>query len=125
MKIERIEKMKRLKNMEALLQEITIDGVKYHAYSKLLFDFAEKWATNMEIYMKEGKSIAECAEQAKQDYGDPLAAILLHNGAVSLLNLIWVHGEDLAKWHNENYCATECPLKMQDHEEKPSEEEKV
>ena len=119
--------MKRLKNMEALLQEITIDGVKYHAYSKLLFDFAEKWATNMEVYMEQGKTIAECAEQAKKDYGDPLGAILLYNGAVSLLNLIWVHGEELAKWNNAEFCATACPLKMQDceREEKPSEEEKV
>ena len=74
--------------------------------------------------MEQGQTVAECAEQAKQDYGDPLAAILLRDGAVSLLNLIWVHGEELAKWHNEQLCATQCPLK-QDRKEKPSEEEKV
>lgn len=117
--------MKRLKNMEPLLLEVTINGVKYHIYSKLLFDFAEKWATNMEGYMEQGQTVAECAEQAKQDYNDPLAAILLCDGAVSLLNLIWVHGEELAKWHNEQLCATQCPLKMQDRKERPSEEEKV
>ena len=34
--------MERLKNMEALLQEITIDGVvKYHI-ANFFFDFAEK-----------------------------------------------------------------------------------
>lgn len=69
-------------------------------YGKACFRYASEWAIRMEEAFRDGKKIAEVAEQLSQDADDEGITGFMYGVAVSILSKCWVHGEALRLWHN-------------------------
>jgi hypothetical protein len=69
-------------------------------YGQGVVDFAEKWASLMEIAIGEGKTIKEIAKETSHQADTDGITGFMYGCAVSSLAHFWVHGEELSRWHN-------------------------
>lgn len=75
---------------------------KHDPYGNAVTVFADKWARIMEAQMGMGQTLAECAESASGLADDDGITGFMYGCAVSILSQVWVHGEELRRWHNLN-----------------------
>lgn len=76
---------------------------KADPYSNAVMVFTAKWARIMEGQMRQGKTLAECADAACSLADDDGITGFMYGAAVSTLAQVWVHGEELRRWHNRQY----------------------
>lgn len=78
-------------------------------YGGAVIVYAEKWARIMEARMKQmpGVTVAECAEAASHLADDDGITGFMYGAAVSTLAQVWIHGEELRRWHNRQYMTEE------------------
>ena len=67
-------------------------------YSRACFDYAEKWAENIEAKMSEGHNLVDVAEQCEPN--EMQITGFMYGMSVGILSETWVHGEQLRQWHN-------------------------
>lgn len=70
-------------------------------YGKGTIKFCEKWASLMEVEISKGKTIPECADATMSVADDEGITGFMYGCAVSILSEVWVHGENLRRWHNK------------------------
>lgn len=71
------------------------------AYSRAIFDFAEKWAGLMEPRLEAGEKVEDIAEETEEVAikGSGLTGFM-HSAAAAILAKCWVHGEPFRRWFN-------------------------
>jgi hypothetical protein len=75
--------------------EVNTDG-----YGKGVIDFAERWARLMEGRIANGGTVEKCAEEASRLADNEGITGFMYGCAVSILSQVWIHGEQLRRWHN-------------------------
>jgi len=71
-------------------------------YGAAIVRFAEKWAVLMEVEIASGKTVKECANATSRIADDEGITGFMYGCAVAILSKVWVHGEDLRRWHNKD-----------------------
>ena len=69
-------------------------------YGGGVMSFAERWARLMEGRMANGDTLEACAEDASSLADNKGITGFMYGAAVSILSQVWVHGEQLRRWHN-------------------------
>ena len=70
------------------------------SYGAGVYRFAARWANLMERDMAGGKTIPDVAETSCSEADDEGITGFMYGAAVSVLSSVWVHGEELRRWHN-------------------------
>lgn len=81
------------------------EGVKINSdpYGGAVYKYAEGWAKLMQVELRKGKSIKDCAEETSHKMGFMGITGFMYGAAVVVLSKCWKHGEELRKWHNKEY----------------------
>ena len=66
-------------------------------------NFANRWALLMEAEIKKGATVADCAKATSDQADTEGITGFMYGAAVSTLAAVWVHGEDLRRWHNKDW----------------------
>ena len=61
--------------------------------------FAERWARLMEGRMANGDTLEACADEASSLADEGITGFM-YGCAVAILSQVWIHGEQLCRWHN-------------------------
>lgn len=69
-------------------------------YGSAVIRYAERWARLMESRLMGGESIASSAEQMSHLADNEGITGFMYGCAVSILSSVWIHGEELRRWHN-------------------------
>lgn len=69
-------------------------------YGGGIISFAERWARLMEGRMTNGDTLEACAEEASSLANNEGITGFMYGRAVSILSQVWIHGEQLRRWHN-------------------------
>ena len=69
-------------------------------YGGGVISFAERWARLMEGRMANGDTLEACAEEASSLADNEGITGFMYGCAVSILSKVWIHGEQLRRWHN-------------------------
>lgn len=72
------------------------------SYGNACVKYAEKWAMLMQAKMKDGASIASCADETGSLADDEGITGFMYGCAVSMLAQCWKYGEELRRWHNKD-----------------------
>lgn len=72
-------------------------------YGGACFTFAERWALLMQVAIKNGESIDQCADILSHEADVEGITGFMYGVAVSILSNHWKHGEKLKKWHNKKH----------------------
>lgn len=72
-------------------------------YGRCVFRYVERWATLMELDIKQGLSVRDIAESKSHEADTEGITGFMYGCAVSILSQCWTHGEELRKWHNKEY----------------------
>ena len=70
-------------------------------YGSGVIRFCEAWTRVMESEIANGKTIAGCADKAMSVADTEGITGFMYGCAVSILSKVWIHGEDLRRWHNK------------------------
>lgn len=71
------------------------------AYGACVMRYAERWAFLMEHEMEEeGKTVAQVAKATSNTADEEGITGFMYGCAVSILSRVWIHGEELRRWHN-------------------------
>jgi hypothetical protein len=86
----------------------TAVSVNTDPYGKCTVDYARDWARLMQRDIDQGKTLIDVAKQCSNaaDKGKGITGFM-YGCAVSILADVWVHGEELRKWHNKGYGVSE------------------
>ena len=68
-------------------------------YGGGVISFAERWARLMEGRMANGDTLEACADEVSSLANNGITGFM-YGCAVSILSQVWVHGEQLRRWHN-------------------------
>jgi hypothetical protein len=71
-------------------------------YGSAVYEFANRWACLMEARMAAGEALADIAKQASHQADTDGITGFMYGAAVSTLAAVWVHGEQLRRWHNRD-----------------------
>lgn len=71
-------------------------------YSGAVMTYAERWARLMEAMIAKGATVAGCAKEASHLADSEGITGFMYGCAVSTLAAVWIHGEDLRRWHNKD-----------------------
>jgi hypothetical protein len=71
-------------------------------YGSAINNFANRWALLMEAEIAKGASVADCAEAMNRQADTEGNTGFMYGAAVFTLAAVWVHGEDLRRWHNKD-----------------------
>ena len=71
-------------------------------YGLAINAFAERWAGLMEDAIASGETVASCAERTCDKADTDGITGFMYGCAVSILSKVWLHGEDLRRWHNKD-----------------------
>ncbi len=72
-------------------------------YGSGIFDYAERWADLMESHIRSGKILdAETMKSTSHVADTDGITGFMYGAAVSILSAVWIHGEQLRRWHNKN-----------------------
>jgi len=75
--------------------------INIDAYSAAVYQYAERWANLMEEGLKkEGVLVADIAEKTSREADTEGITGFMYGAAVATLSSVWVHGEQLRRWHN-------------------------
>lgn len=69
-------------------------------YGGGVISFAERWARLMEGRMANGDTLEACAQEASSLADNEGITGFMYGCAVSILSQVWIHGEELRRWHN-------------------------
>jgi len=69
-------------------------------YGGGVISFAERWARLMEGRMANGDTLEACADEAFSLADNEGITGFMYGAAVSILSQVWIHGEQLRRWHN-------------------------
>ena len=69
-------------------------------YGDEVINFAERWARLMESQIVTGGTLEACAESASSLADNEGITGFMYGEAVRILSKVWVHGEQLRRWHN-------------------------
>ena len=69
-------------------------------YGGGVISFAERWARLMEGRMANGDTLEACADEASSLADNEGITGFMYGAAVSTLSQVWIHGEQLRRWHN-------------------------
>lgn len=76
-------------------------------YSRRCFTYAEQWAELMEQEMATGKRLEDVAKECSHIADTDGITGFMYGAACSILSKVWVHGEQLRRWHNIETCGPE------------------
>ena len=62
--------------------------------------YAWRWADMMESKIAQGESLEDIAEETSHQADTEGITGFLYGCAVSILSQVWLHGEELRRWHN-------------------------
>lgn len=68
-------------------------------YGKATIEYAERWARLMEGRIANGDTVENCAEEARHIADNGITGFM-YGCAVNILFQVWVHGDELRRWHN-------------------------
>ncbi len=71
------------------------------SYSSGFIRFTERWARLMEGRMADGDTLEACAEETSSMADNEGITCFMYGCAVSILSQVWIHGEQLRRWHNK------------------------
>lgn len=69
-------------------------------YGAECFRYAEAWADLMEKRLAAGEKIENFAKDTSHEANTDGITGFMYGMAVSILSKVWVHGEELRRWHN-------------------------
>lgn len=69
-------------------------------YGGGVMSFAERWARLMEGRMANGDTLEAYAEEASSLADNEGITGFMYGCAVSILSQVWIHGDQLRRWHN-------------------------
>ena len=69
-------------------------------YGSGVIRYAERWACLMEAWMAKGDTLEACAKETSYLADTEGITGFMYGGAVSILSQVWIHGEQLRRWHN-------------------------
>ena len=69
-------------------------------YGSCIARYAARWAAMMDAAMSNGATVADCADKASHDADIEGITGFMYGCAVGILAQVWVHGEELRRWHN-------------------------
>lgn len=75
---------------------------KAEPFSNAIVNYGIAWAVAMQQLLREGKKIADVADQLSQEVDYESITGNMYGKAVSFLARFWKHGEELRRWHNIN-----------------------
>lgn len=75
-------------------------GKQSDDYGLACLNYAEDWATLMEVKMSEGHELEDIAKDTSHEADVEGITGFMYNMAVAILVSHWVHGERLRRWHN-------------------------
>lgn len=77
-------------------------------YSRAVIDYAETWARIMQVEIAAGKTnIKDIADECQKGLGYLGITGFQYGCAVGALSRFWVFGEELRRWHNNEYGVAE------------------
>ena len=71
-------------------------------YGSGINSFANRWALLMEAEIKKGATVADFAKATASQADTEGITGFMYGAAVSTLAAVWIHGEDLRRWHNKD-----------------------
>jgi hypothetical protein len=71
-------------------------------YGSACVRYAKAWAEQMEMLMKDGATVEQCAKKASHDANTEGITGFMYGCAVSILAQCWIHGEALRRLHNRD-----------------------
>lgn len=69
-------------------------------YGRAVIEYAERWANLMEMCLRDGEMVEQCAKRASHDADTEGITGFMYGAAVQVLSQCWGHGEELRRWHN-------------------------
>lgn len=69
-------------------------------YGHRVMTYAEDWANFMERDMAKGEALEACADRTSREADTDGITGFMYGCAVSTLAAVWVHGDQLRRWHN-------------------------
>jgi hypothetical protein len=69
-------------------------------YGGAVIEYAERWARLMEGRLAAGDTIEKCANAMSHWADNDGITGFMYGCAVSILSKVWIHGEQLRRWHN-------------------------
>lgn len=69
-------------------------------YGNAITIYAERWARVMEGKIKKGEKLPDIADASSHLADTDGITGFMYGAAVSILAAVWVHGEELRRWHN-------------------------
>ena len=70
-------------------------------YGNAIYRYTSEWATKMEEALKaDGATVGSVAKGCSHDVDTEGITGFMYGCAVSILASVWIHGEELRKWHN-------------------------
>lgn len=78
----------------------TFSNANQDGYGSGVVRFAERWARLMQQRMSNGETIQDCAEDMSRLADSEGITGFMYGCAVHALANLWIHGEELRRWHN-------------------------
>ncbi len=78
-------------------------SVNNDPYGSGVVRYAERWANMMEEELEKGNNLMEIADRTSCEADTEGITGFMYGCAVSVLTMVWEHGEELRKWHNKEY----------------------
>ena len=73
-------------------------------YGGATYEYAEKWANLMEADIGGGKLLSDIAKRTSHDADKDIGITgFMYGCVVQILGEVWIHGEELRRWHNDQY----------------------
>lgn len=72
-------------------------------YSQAIVDYGEAWANLMEAEIAKGNKLEDIAQRTEREADTEGITGFMYGAAVSALRHFWIHGQELAVWHNKKY----------------------
>lgn len=69
-------------------------------YGKAVVDYARRWAELMEQKIEAGAKLEDIAKDTSHEANTEGITGFMYGCAVGILAKVWVHGEELRRWHN-------------------------
>lgn len=71
-------------------------------YGAAIIDYSNRWACLMEVRMANGEALADMAEEVSYEADTDGITGFMYGAAVETLAAVWIHGEELRRWHNRS-----------------------
>jgi hypothetical protein len=76
-------------------------------YMLAIVDYAEKWGRLMQVRIDNGASLSDIADETSDEANVDGITGNMHGGAVMMLAGSWKYGNELRRWHNKKWGASE------------------